>query len=131
MSFLRQNKLNRLAGVGFVFGSANRREPKTKVAHYQAERSLGSGGELCYSQCPTRAVFFSVPECMLSGRSAAWLARLVRDQEAGGSNPLAPTTLFRINDFHCRKVTRTSGELLVRNQAFLHHVRWTRRLFVR
>jgi hypothetical protein len=32
---------------------------------------------------------------MLSGRSAAWLARLVRDQEAGGSNPLAPTTLFR------------------------------------
>src|SRR5690242_5533908 len=29
----------------------------------------------------------------LSGRSAAWLARLVRDQEAGGSNPLAPTIL--------------------------------------
>ena len=28
----------------------------------------------------------------LSGRSAAWLARLVRDQEVGGSNPLAPTT---------------------------------------
>src|ERR1700688_2963355 len=27
----------------------------------------------------------------ISGRSAAWLARLVRDQEAGGSNPLAPT----------------------------------------
>jgi hypothetical protein len=29
-----------------------------------------------------------------SGRSAAWLARLVRDQEVGGSNPLAPTILF-------------------------------------
>ena len=29
-----------------------------------------------------------------SGRSAAWLARLVRDQEVGGSNPLAPTNLF-------------------------------------
>jgi hypothetical protein len=29
----------------------------------------------------------------ISGRSAAWLARLVRDQEVGGSNPLAPTTL--------------------------------------
>jgi hypothetical protein len=28
----------------------------------------------------------------ISGRSAAWLARLVRDQEVGGSNPLAPTT---------------------------------------
>ena len=31
------------------------------------------------------------PERNLSGRSAAWLARLVRDQEVGGSNPLAPT----------------------------------------
>src|SRR5208283_1057638 len=29
----------------------------------------------------------------LSGRSAAWLARLVRDQEVEGSNPFAPTTL--------------------------------------
>jgi hypothetical protein len=32
----------------------------------------------------------------LSGRSAAWLARLLREQEAGGSNPLAPTILFHI-----------------------------------
>src|SRR5713226_7111243 len=39
--------------------------------------------------------FSSAPECVLSGRSAAWLARLVRDQEAGGSNPLAPTILFK------------------------------------
>jgi hypothetical protein len=30
----------------------------------------------------------------LSGRSAAWLARLVRDQEVEGSNPFAPTTLI-------------------------------------
>jgi hypothetical protein len=30
----------------------------------------------------------------LSGRSAAWLARLVRDQEVEGSNPFAPTTLL-------------------------------------
>jgi hypothetical protein len=37
---------------------------------------------------------FNVLECVSSGRSAAWLARLVRDQEAGGSNPLAPTILF-------------------------------------
>ena len=29
-----------------------------------------------------------------SGRSAAWLARLVRDQEVEGSNPFAPTTLI-------------------------------------
>ena len=26
------------------------------------------------------------------GRGSAWLERLVRDQEVGGSNPLAPTT---------------------------------------
>ena len=31
----------------------------------------------------------------LSGRSAAWLARLVRDQEVDGSNPFAPTTISR------------------------------------
>jgi hypothetical protein len=31
----------------------------------------------------------------ISGRSAAWLARLVRDQEVGGSNPLAPTIFFK------------------------------------
>ncbi len=37
----------------------------------------------------------------ISGRSAAWLARLVRDQEVGGSNPLAPTTLFISNDLQC------------------------------
>jgi hypothetical protein len=35
----------------------------------------------------------------ISGRSAAWLARLVRDQEVGGSNPLAPTTCFRVQRF--------------------------------
>ena len=32
------------------------------------------------------------PGGLLSGRSAAWLARLVRDQEVEGSNPFAPTT---------------------------------------
>ena len=28
-----------------------------------------------------------------SGRGSAWLERLVRDQEVGGSNPLAPTII--------------------------------------
>ena len=32
---------------------------------------------------------------MSSGRGSAWLERLVRDQEVGGSNPLAPTNLFK------------------------------------
>src|SRR5216684_9028923 len=34
----------------------------------------------------------------LSGRSAAWLARLVRDQEVDGSNPFAPTISFGTNN---------------------------------
>ena len=29
----------------------------------------------------------------LSGRSAVWLARTVRDRKVGGSNPLAPTLI--------------------------------------
>jgi hypothetical protein len=33
-----------------------------------------------------------LPRNTRSGRSAAWLARLVRDQEVEGSNPFAPTT---------------------------------------
>ena len=36
-----------------------------------------------------------------SGRGSAWLERLVRDQEVGGSNPLAPTihfSTFRVID---------------------------------
>src|SRR6185312_3524305 len=33
-----------------------------------------------------------------SGCSSAWLERLVRDQEAGGSNPLSPT-IFRNEPF--------------------------------
>ncbi len=30
-----------------------------------------------------------------SGRGAAWLARLLREQEVGGSNPLAPTNFLK------------------------------------
>src|SRR5436853_7528676 len=43
-----------------------------------------------------------------SGRSAAWLARLVRDQEVDGSNPFAPTTSFRANNLQQRKAPTTS-----------------------
>jgi hypothetical protein len=45
----------------------------------------------------------------ISGRSAAWLARLVRDQEVGGSNPLAPTTSFRSSDLLHTKMRRAPG----------------------
>src|SRR5262245_20081879 len=41
---------------------------------------------------------------VLSGRGSAWLERLVRDQEVGGSNPLAPTNLFnKIAIFNCSR----------------------------
>ena len=33
--------------------------------------------------------------CEVSGRGSAWLERLVRDQEVGGSNPLAPTKFLQ------------------------------------
>ena len=33
-----------------------------------------------------------------SGRSAVWLARLVRDQEVAGSNPAVPTIFLAIPD---------------------------------
>jgi hypothetical protein len=43
-----------------------------------------------------------------SGRSAAWLARLVRDQEVEGSNPFAPTTSFRASNLRHIKKRKTS-----------------------
>ena len=39
----------------------------------------------------------------LSGRGSAWLERLVRDQEVGGSNPLAPTNLLESATYKMRK----------------------------
>jgi hypothetical protein len=48
---------------------------------------------LCYSKNLGLAEIIARPD--LSGRSAAWLARLVRDQEVEGSNPFAPTTFLQ------------------------------------
>jgi hypothetical protein len=42
----------------------------------------------------SRRVLYYPRSPSLSGRSAAWLARLVRDQEVEGSNPFAPTILI-------------------------------------
>ena len=44
----------------------------------------------------------------LSGRSAAWLARLVRDQEVEGSNPFAPTISFRTNSLQTQIYSLTA-----------------------
>ena len=44
-------------------------------------------------------------ERLQSGRSAAWLARLHGVQEAGGSNPLAPTKLKVIINKDLQQVT--------------------------
>jgi hypothetical protein len=56
-------------------------------------------------------------ELAISGRSAAWLARLVRDQEAGGSNPLAPTILsviYAVRElFLCQMVAESFKYLLL------------------
>jgi hypothetical protein len=43
-----------------------------------------------------------------SGRGSAWLERLVRDQEVGGSNPLAPTTLNTLPFIDLRNILRNS-----------------------
>ena len=40
---------------------------------------------------------FPLHSIVLSGRGSAWLERLVRDQEVGGSNPLAPTIYPEVN----------------------------------
>ena len=44
---------------------------------------------------PATGAFFA--RVALSGRSAAWLARLVRDQGVDGSNPFAPTIFLQTN----------------------------------
>jgi hypothetical protein len=56
--------------------------------------------ELCYPFYGARSAV-PLSSGNRSGRSAAWLARLVRDQEVDGSNPFAPTTSkpFSLSEF--------------------------------
>ena len=75
---------------------------------------------LCLKQKPSRFVnerseslprwksepIFLFFKCNISsGRSVAWLARLVRDQEVGGSNPPAPT-MFSVYILQSKKTSR-------------------------
>ena len=46
----------------------------------------------------------------MSGRGSAWLERLVRDQEVGGSNPLAPTNSFETKEPRRSFATSKTGE---------------------
>src|SRR6267154_3278127 len=58
-------------------------------------------------------VSLGLPRCTRanqSGRSAAWLARLVRDQEVDGSNPFAPTIISPLDSIlYAALSTATSG----------------------
>jgi hypothetical protein len=71
-----------------------------KSALALARERSPSAKEPCYSESPD--VRGAIRGRMRSGRGSAWLERLVRDQEVGGSNPLAPTILFN-------GLSRTSG----------------------
>ncbi len=54
-----------------------------------------------------------------SGRGSAWLERLVRDQEVGGSNPLAPTN-FRLSfSIHFQGLLKHRGPQLYRAARWL------------
>jgi hypothetical protein len=45
-------------------------------------------------EAPAAPAMLNLKRSIVSGRGSAWLERLVRDQEVGGSNPLAPTNSF-------------------------------------
>ena len=51
---------------------------------------------------------FSVP-IRMTGRSSAWLERLVWDQEVAGSNPVAPIEVVQRNDAQSIALQRISG----------------------
>ena len=68
------------------------------------------------------------PPRFLAGRGSAWLERLVRDQEVGGSNPLAPTIFYKKMNKTKRTesaggvVVNSKGEILVVSQ---HGTSWS------
>ena len=75
----------------------NKPFPKRMLATCGRRIARNGGSAECrspkYAMLNSSAQGSSVPAVSPSGRGSAWLERLVRDQEVGGSNPLAPTTL--------------------------------------
>ena len=64
---------------------ASRTQFLASVHEFDGTRRQSGAQQMVYWQC--------------SGRGSAWLERLVRDQEVGGSNPLAPTNLIPLKSF--------------------------------
>jgi hypothetical protein len=76
-------------------GSADLRDEKSIRDAEKSKReneTMNALSQLCYPFNRARNAFPHSSR-IRSGRSAAWLARLVRDQEVEGSNPFAPTIL--------------------------------------
>jgi hypothetical protein len=57
-------------------------------------KSRGWKGHCVYAILLVRPLKVSWRAFHSSGRGSAWLERLLREQEVGGSNPLAPTNIF-------------------------------------
>lgn len=58
----------------------------------------------------------------MAGRSAVWLARLVRDQEVGGSNPLAPTNCLLESSIDLRYIQELIGHKSSKTTEIYTHV---------
>ena len=93
-------------GEGAPFRVARTTPPKYRRSSLLSHTAVVCRPSLCYSGCLGQAGNIARP--YLSGRSAAWLARLVRDQEVEGSNPFAPTISCRTNNLQTQIYSLTA-----------------------
>src|SRR5437764_233600 len=90
-------------------------KPTNRAATTEQESATGRSARVNVPNVGHR--YFVAQVAQISGGNAqanavnstdlVW-SRLVRDQEVDGSNPFAPTTSFRANNLHQRKVPTTS-----------------------
>src|SRR6266436_10314647 len=85
---------------------------RVRLQIYRVRSGASYRGRVSYDNLKVSLGLQRCARANQSGRSAAWLARLVRDQEVDGSNPFAPTTLLESATYKMRK----SIERLVRSQ---------------